>query len=79
MKALGGLGTSFSAGKSWMTTALCAWLRGLGVRVAPAAGFSAYQAYPHPWAEKRQAIYRAMARHVAAHVDLDPVRRYLGL
>ena len=28
-------GTSSNAGKSWMTTAICAWLRGRGVRVAP--------------------------------------------
>ena len=34
MKALSILGTSSSAGKSWMATALCAWLRGLGVRVS---------------------------------------------
>src|SRR5882762_5925726 len=28
-------GTSSNAGKSWMTTAICAWLRRKGVRVAP--------------------------------------------
>jgi adenosylcobyric acid synthase len=28
-------GTSSNAGKSWMTTAVCAWLRRRGVRVAP--------------------------------------------
>jgi adenosylcobyric acid synthase len=28
-------GTSSNAGKSWMTTAICAWLRARGVRVAP--------------------------------------------
>jgi adenosylcobyric acid synthase len=28
-------GTSSNAGKSWMTTAMCAWLRRKGVRVAP--------------------------------------------
>jgi adenosylcobyric acid synthase len=28
-------GTSSNAGKSWMTTAICAWLRGKGVSVAP--------------------------------------------
>lgn len=28
-------GTSSNAGKSWMTTAICAWLRQKGVRVAP--------------------------------------------
>jgi adenosylcobyric acid synthase len=35
MKALSVLGTSSNAGKTWMTTALCAWLRKQGVRVAP--------------------------------------------
>jgi len=28
-------GTSSNAGKSWMTTAICAWLRGRGISVAP--------------------------------------------
>ena len=28
-------GTSSNAGKSWMTTAICAWLRKKGIRVAP--------------------------------------------
>ena len=28
-------GTSSNAGKSWMTTAICAWLRSRGVSVAP--------------------------------------------
>lgn len=35
MKALSVLGTSSNAGKSWLATALCAWLRKQGVRVAP--------------------------------------------
>jgi adenosylcobyric acid synthase len=35
MKAISVLGTSSNAGKSWMTTALGAWLRRNGVRVAP--------------------------------------------
>jgi adenosylcobyric acid synthase len=35
MKAVSILGTASSVGKSWMTTALCAWLRQQGVRVAP--------------------------------------------
>lgn len=35
MKALGILGTSSGAGKTWVTTAFCAWLRREGVRVAP--------------------------------------------
>jgi adenosylcobyric acid synthase len=29
------LGTSSGAGKSWVTTALCAWYRAQGYRVAP--------------------------------------------
>src|SRR5690242_21962874 len=28
-------GTSSNAGKSWMVTAICAWLRGRGISVAP--------------------------------------------
>jgi adenosylcobyric acid synthase len=35
MKALSILGTSSNSGKSWLATALCAWLRRRGVRVAP--------------------------------------------
>lgn len=35
MKALGVLGTSSNSGKSWMATALCAWLRKRGYRIAP--------------------------------------------
>jgi cobyric acid synthase len=35
MKAISVLGTSSNAGKSWMVTALGAWLRRNGVKVAP--------------------------------------------
>jgi adenosylcobyric acid synthase len=35
MKALVVLGTSSNSGKSWLATALCAWLRRRGIRVAP--------------------------------------------
>ena len=35
MKALGVLGTSSNSGKSWVATALCAWLWRHGVKVAP--------------------------------------------
>ncbi|HEY2423305.1 MAG TPA: cobyric acid synthase [Chthoniobacterales bacterium] len=35
MKALAVLGTSSNSGKSWLATALCAWLHLRGVRVAP--------------------------------------------
>ena len=48
-------------------------------KVAAAAGIAGHHAAPLPWAEKRREIYVRMAEHFAAHVDLDPVRRYLGL
>jgi adenosylcobyric acid synthase len=51
----------------------------LRARLTAAAGIGKHQPYPVPWAEKRQAVYRAMAAHVQAHVNLDPVRRYLGI
>jgi len=35
MKAISVLGTSSNSGKSWMATALCAWLRRKGLNVAP--------------------------------------------
>ncbi len=35
MKAISVLGTSSNSGKSWLATALCAWLRRKGMRVAP--------------------------------------------
>jgi adenosylcobyric acid synthase len=51
----------------------------LRARVATVAGIVAYRAHPTPWSEKRQAVYAAMADHVVAHVNLDSVRRYLGI
>jgi adenosylcobyric acid synthase len=47
MKALSVLGTSSSAGKSWMTIALCAWLKRQGVNVAP---FKAQNMSNNAWA-----------------------------
>jgi adenosylcobyric acid synthase len=47
--------------------------------LAQAAGMASHRPQLIPWAERRQAIYTSMAEHVAAHVNLDPVRRYLGL
>ncbi|MBI5383016.1 MAG: cobyric acid synthase [Opitutae bacterium] len=48
-------------------------------RVATAAGFTAYHPHPVPWADQRQTLYKQMAAHLAAHVNLDSVRRYLEL
>jgi adenosylcobyric acid synthase len=51
----------------------------LRAQVATAAGMHRHRPDPVPWAEQRAGIYRGMAEHLAAHVDLDPVRRYLCL
>ncbi len=48
-------------------------------RVAAAGGLTAHRAHPVPWSEQRWEIYAGMVAHVAAHVNLEPVRRYLGL
>ena len=62
-------------------TYLHGWFESPAVRsqVAAAAGISAHRAHAMPWAEKRQLIYRQMAEHVTAHLNLEPVKRYLGL
>jgi adenosylcobyric acid synthase len=67
-------------GKVWGTY-LHGWFESpqLRARVAAAAGMREHRPHPVPWAEQRSAVYRAMAEHLAAHVDLDPIRRYLCL
>jgi adenosylcobyric acid synthase len=67
-------------GKVWGTY-LHGWFESpeLRAQVAAAAGMSDYRPHPVPWADQRNAIYRAMAEHLAANVNLDPVRRYLCL
>ena len=47
--------------------------------LATAAGIAAHRADPILWLEKRREIYAQMADHLAGHVDLGPVRRYLEL
>jgi adenosylcobyric acid synthase len=48
-------------------------------RLARAAGIGEHRAPEVTWAEQRRAVYDAMADHVVEHVDLDSVRRYLGI
>jgi adenosylcobyric acid synthase len=48
-------------------------------RVARAAGIETHRAHTLPWAEQRQSLYTQMAAHLAAHVDLGAIRRYLDL
>lgn len=47
--------------------------------VTTAAGITGHRPCAATWGEQRQKIYSAMAEHLAAHVDLGPVRRYLGI
>jgi adenosylcobyric acid synthase len=67
-------------GKVWGTY-LHGWFESpqLRAQIAQAAGMSAHRAHPVPWAEQRASVYRAMAEHLTAYVDLDPIRRYLCL
>ncbi len=48
-------------------------------RVAAAARLAQHDAPPESWAEQRRRVYAGMAQHLVQHVNLDPVRRYLGL
>jgi len=68
------------AGRVWGTY-LHGWFESPDVRtrVAEAGGLAAHRAHPVPWSEQRREIYTRMADHVAAHVDLAPVVRHLGL
>ena len=47
--------------------------------VTASAGIVGHKTCALPWAEQRQKTYVAMAKHLAAHVDLEPVRRHLGI
>jgi adenosylcobyric acid synthase len=47
--------------------------------VTSAAGITGHKPCALPWTEQREKTYVAMAKHLAAHVDLAPVQQYLGL
>ncbi|HEY6482971.1 MAG TPA: cobyric acid synthase [Steroidobacteraceae bacterium] len=51
----------------------------LRAMVCRAAGVQGHQPHPLPWIEQRKRLYSAMAQHLAAHVNLEPVKRYLAL
>ncbi|MDR1010318.1 MAG: cobyric acid synthase, partial [Opitutaceae bacterium] len=76
MKSLSVLGTSSNAGKTWIATALCAWLRGQGVRVAP---FKAQNMSNNAWATpdggemaRAQAV-QAEACGLPPSPDMNPI------
>jgi adenosylcobyric acid synthase len=62
-------------------TYLHGWFEAPEVRqaVISAAGIRGYRPCPLAWEEQRRKIYDAMAEHLTAHVNLEPIRRYLEL
>lgn len=46
---------------------------------ALAGGLTDYHAHPVLWATQRAAVYRDMADHLAGHLNLEPIKRYLCL
>jgi len=62
-------------------TYLHGWFESPEVRqqVARAAHLTTHRAHPIPWADQRQFLYTQMADHLAAHMDLEPIKSYLSL
>ncbi len=46
---------------------------------ASRSGIAGHVAFPQPWHLKRRALYDQMGDWLVEHVDMEPVRRYLGL
>src|SRR3954467_1233476 len=69
-------GTASHVGKSWMTTAICAWLRARGFRVAPfKAQNMSNNSYPCPGGGEigRAQVAQAEACGLAPSVDMNPI------
>jgi len=80
MDAMGKREEGARLGNVWGTY-LHGWFEAPEVRqlVISAAGIRGYRPCPFAWIEQRRKIYDAMAEHLVAHVNLEPIRRYLGL
>lgn len=69
-------GTSSNAGKSWMTTAICAWLRSRGVSVAPfKAQNMSNNSYPCRWGGEigRAQVAQAEACGLEPEPAMNPI------
>jgi len=62
-------------------TYLHGWFEMPGVRrrITAAAGIDGHRPCARSWSEKRLTAYEEMAAHLVAHVDVEPIRRYLEL
>ncbi|MGC4072385.1 MAG: hypothetical protein QM760_07695 [Nibricoccus sp.] len=62
-------------------TYLHGWFESPEVRrlIACDAAITSHRAAPTLWSEHRQSIYRGMAAHLAASIDLTSIKRYLAL
>lgn len=62
-------------------TYLHGWMEAPEVRslIAHTAGIANHQPHQQSWHERRQEIYTAMADHIEEHLNLGPVRKYLGI